>query len=261
MPNQDRTLSQGLTEQQWLRYSNNLLVQEVGESGQQALLQSHVVIIGLGGLGCPASQYLASSGVGTLTLIDHDTVCISNLQRQTLYTTQDIGLSKAEQAKKRLVQLNPDPTYLTSAERVDEDNIEDLLDGADLVLDCTDNRAVRYAINQACQKLCIPWVSATARGLLGQLIAFRPQADHGCYHCLYPQGTDEPLNCSNAGIIAPIVGMIGAYQALMAIRYLCGLDVPWGALHVFDASMTLPIHSWQIFHVPRAQSCSICHAT
>ena len=138
-----------LSNEQLLRYSSNILMKEIGETGQQRLLKSHVLIIGLGGLGCPASQYLASSGVGQITLVDHDTISLSNLQRQTLYSSDDIGLSKARQAGHSLSQLNPDIRITALEEQACEDNLKALVEQADLVLDCTDNRETRYLINQS----------------------------------------------------------------------------------------------------------------
>ncbi|MCA1767201.1 MAG: HesA/MoeB/ThiF family protein, partial [Idiomarina sp.] len=170
-----------LNDEQLLRYSSNLLVKEIGEAGQQRLLESHVLIIGLGGLGCPASQYLASSGVGQLTLVDHDTVSLSNLQRQTLYSMTDIGLSKAEQAADCLVRLNPGINVRAVIEKASEKNLETLVAAADLVLDCTDNREARYLINKSCYQLNTPLISAAARGFNGQLIALNPEQSHGCY--------------------------------------------------------------------------------
>lgn len=243
-----------LNDEQLLRYSSNILMKEIGEAGQQRLLESHVLIIGLGGLGCPASQYLASSGVGQLTLVDHDTVSLSNLQRQTLYSMTDLGLSKAKQAGDRLLGGNPDVKVTTVTEKASEQNLQTLISAADLVLDCTDNRETRYLINQSCYHLNTPLISAAARGFNGQLIALNPEHDHGCYQCLYPDSVTEPLNCSNAGIAAPIVGIMGASQALQAINYFTGNSLPWGYLQSFNG---LTQH-WQTLYLPRAASCPVC---
>lgn len=243
-----------LSNEQLLRYSSNLLMKEVGESGQQHLLKSHVLIIGLGGLGCPASQYLASSGVGQLTLVDHDTISLSNLQRQTLYSSDDIGLSKARQAGHSLSQLNPDIRITALEEQACEGNLVALTKQADLVLDCTDNRETRYLINQNCYRLNTPLISAAARGFNGQLIALNPEHSHGCYQCLYPDDVIEPLNCSNAGIAGPVVGIIGASQALQAINYFTGHELAWGYLQTFNGLS----QNWQQLYLPRGASCPVC---
>ncbi|MDV6315299.1 HesA/MoeB/ThiF family protein [Idiomarina sp. HP20-50] len=243
-----------LTNDQLLRYSSNILMSEIGEAGQQYLLNSHVLIIGLGGLGCPASQYLASSGIGELTLVDHDTVSLSNLQRQTLYSSDDKGLSKVRQAGQALSRLNPDVRITAIEQAATEENLDALVKPADLVLDCTDNRDVRYVINQSCYRLSTPLISAAARGFKGQLIALDPQRSHGCYQCLYPSSVKEPLNCSNAGIAAPVVGIIGASQALLAINFLTEHALPWGYLKTFDG---LQQH-WQKLYLPPAISCPVC---
>lgn len=243
-----------LTDEQLLRYSSNVLVDDIGESGQQRLLNQHALVIGLGGLGCPASQYLASSGVGQITLMDHDTVSLSNLQRQTLYRSNDIGCLKAHRAQAALAQMNDDITLVALPDKADKNNLDTVIEQADIVLDCTDNRHVRYQINDACYRLHRPFISASARGLCGQVIALNPDENHGCYQCLYPTEVREPLNCSNAGIIAPVVGLLGASQALQAIHYLCGNTVSWGTLQCFDGQT----QHWQRLNLPRATHCHLC---
>ncbi|WP_300317558.1 HesA/MoeB/ThiF family protein [Idiomarina sp.] len=243
-----------LTDQQALRYSSNLLIDSIGEPGQQRLLDSQVLIIGLGGLGTPASQYLASSGVGQLTLMDHDHVSLSNLQRQTLYGSADIGSLKVTQAAQRLSEINPDVDITTLSQAASEDTLRDHIGTSDIVLDCTDNRDTRYLINRYCYWLNKPLISGAARGFNGQVLALRPSADHGCYQCLYPTSVKEPLNCTNAGIAAPIVGIIGAMQALLAIQYLTQHHLPWGRLQSFDGL----IHQWQQAELPKSTTCPIC---
>lgn len=243
-----------LSNEQLLRYSSNLLMKEIGEAGQQRLLKSHVLIIGLGGLGCPASQYLASSGVGQITVVDNDTISLSNLQRQTLYSCNDIGLSKARQAVYSLSRLNPDIRITAFEEQADEKNLNALVEQADLVLDCTDNRETRYLINQSCYRLNTVLISAAARGFNGQLLALNPEQSHGCYQCLYPNAVNEPLNCSNAGIAAPVVGIMGSSQALQAINYFTGHKLAWGYLQTFNGLS----QSWQQLYLPRAVSCPVC---
>ncbi len=231
-----------LTDQQALRYSSNLLIDSIGERGQQRLLDSQVLIIGLGGLGTPASQYLASSGVGQLTLMDHDHVSLSNLQRQTLYGSADIGSLKVTQAEQRLNEINPDVDITTLSQAASEDTLRDHIGTSDIVLDCTDNRDTRYLINRYCYWLKKPLVSGAARGFNGQVLG------------LYPASVKEPLNCTNAGIAAPIVGIIGAMQALLAIQYLTLHEMPWGRLQSFDGL----IHRWQQAELPKSTTCPIC---
>lgn len=243
-----------LTDQQALRYSSNLLIESIGEGGQRRLLDSHALIIGLGGLGTPVSQYLASSGVGQLTLMEHDHVSLSNLQRQTLYSTADVGLSKVIQAQQRISRMNPDVCIDAVAQAASEDTIRKHIGTVDIVLDCTDNRMTRYLINRYCYWFKKPLVTGAARSFNGQVLALNPNAEHGCYQCLYPTSVEEPLNCSNAGIAAPVVGIIGAMQALFAIQHLTQHELPWGQLQSFDGVR----QQWHQAEVPRSSHCPIC---
>ncbi|ASG65950.1 molybdopterin biosynthesis protein MoeB [Idiomarina piscisalsi] len=243
-----------LTDQQALRYSSNLLIGSIGESGQQRLLDSQVLIIGLGGLGTPASQYLASSGVGQLTLMDHDKVSLSNLQRQMLYSGLDVGLPKVTQAAQRLADINPDVDITTLSQAASEDTLREHIGTCDIVLDCTDNRDTRYLINRYCYWFNKPLISGAARGFNGQVVALHPGHDHGCYQCLYPTEVKEPLDCSNAGIAAPVVGIIGAMQSLLAIQYLTQHELPWGLLQSFDGLG----HQWHVAELPKSATCPIC---
>lgn len=206
------------------RWSAHLSLPEVGERGQERLLASKIAIVGLGGLGNPASLYLASSGVGQLTLIDHDTICESNLPRQVLYCAKDIGKAKVDRSKEQLQELSPHTTIITHQKRLHSTNALELLKGHDLILDCCDNFDTRYLINDTCRKLDLPWVHASLHRFEAQLTLF-DQGQKGCYRCLYPQKPSQKLRprCSEAGILAPVAGNIGLRQALEALKYLLNL--------------------------------------
>ena len=201
------------------RYSRQILMPQIDFEGQQKLLQSHAVIIGLGGLGSPASLYLASAGVGRLTLVDFDTVELSNLQRQIIHRTSDLGRPKIESARDNLLDLNPDICIDTLPGPLDEHALLHAVQNADIVLDCTDNFAARHAINRASVAARKPLVSAAAIRFEGQLSVFDPRIDTSpCYHCLYPETEEsEQETCTQNGILAPVVGSMGVLQALEAI--------------------------------------------
>lgn len=243
-----------LTDKEYLRYGASLCLDTFGEAEQMKLRRARVTVIGLGGLGCAASQYLAAAGVGTLLLVDDDTVQLSNLQRQVLYTTDQVGTTKAHNAVHSLTQLNNDIVISAKALRVDEHNVDELIAHSNVVLDCTDNLASRWVINQACYKANIPLVTGAAEGMQGQLMCLEPDHRHGCYACLYPPGTEERPTCDRTGVLGPVVGIIGATQAFQAIRAIAGQCEDWGVLHTFDgARMT-----WSQFFLPASAQCSHC---
>jgi len=245
-----------MNDQQLLRYSRHFLLPQLDIDGQQALLDAHVMIIGLGGLGCPVLQYLAASGVGRLSLVDDDRVELSNLQRQTAHGSADIGLLKAESAAAEVQRLNPDVQVVTHAVRADADWLAMHLAGVDLVVDCTDNSRVRYELNRACIAHSVPWVSGAAVGLNGQITVFDPrQADAPCYRCLYPSLDDQQLSCAESGVLSPLVGVIGAMQALEAVKVLAGIGESLsGRLLTFDALQG----EWRRWGISRNPSCSDC---
>lgn len=244
-----------LSDGEFLRYSRHLLLEEVGEAGQLRLKNASVLIVGLGGLGSPAAQYLAAAGVGTLWLADFDQIEVSNLQRQTLYDSDSLKLSKAEVARDRLHRLNPEVELVAVNQKLDEGALGDFVAEVDLVLDCTDNMAVRQAINAACYAWGKPLLVGAAIRFEGQLLALNPELDHGCYRCLYQPEQSERLNCGNAGVIGPVVGTIGLLQALEAIKFLTGTgSVPWGELKLFEAK----VHRWHSLKVPRDPACPVC---
>ena len=245
-----------LSDDELLRYSRHLLLEDVGETGQEALKKANVLIIGMGGLGSPASLYLAAAGIGHLVLSDFDNIEMSNLQRQITYQSDDIGESKVEVTKRKLQQINPDIKVRSINKAMPEEQLTMELTMADLVLDCTDNMATRQMINKACVNAKVPLIVGAAIRLEGQLMFFdHSQADSSCYHCLFPDLEEQTLNCSNSGIIGPVVGTIGTLQALEAIKYFVGL--PSGIknkLKLFDGKSL----DWQTFAINKDPKCTVC---
>jgi len=245
-----------LSDAEILRYSRHLLLENVGESGQESLKNSRVLIIGMGGLGSPAAMYLAAAGVGNLVLSDFDSLEISNLQRQLAYQSDDVGAAKVELMKQRLQSLNPTIQVRTINRKMDQAQLLLELMMVDLVLDCTDNMISRQMINGACVKARVPLIIGAAIRFEGQLMFFdHRQQDSACYHCLFPSSEEQTLNCSNSGVIGPVVGVIGTMQALEAIKYL--VDLPSllkNRLKCFDGK-TL---DWQTFTISKDPECTVC---
>jgi adenylyltransferase/sulfurtransferase len=240
-----------------LRYSRHLLLDELGPDAQARFGASHALIVGVGGLGNPAAQFLASAGVGRLTLCDADTVDLTNLQRQILFSLPEVGQPKVEAAARRLAAINPQVQVEVRRERVDAAGLAVLASTADVVLDCTDNFATRHAINRACVAARVPLVSGAAIRFDGQLAVFdvrQPEAP--CYHCLFGEGEDlEEVRCATMGVFAPLVGIIGAAQAGEALKLLAGAGRPLaGRLLLFDALES----SWRELRVPRDPGCPVC---
>ncbi len=245
-----------LTDNELIRYSRHILLDDVGMQGQQQLKKAKVLILGMGGLGSPASLYLAAAGVGNLTICDFDHLTLSNLQRQIAYQSDDIGIAKVTLMQSRLNKLNPEINVRCVSNKMDEQqlNIELLL--VDLVLDCTDNMHTRQRINSACVNAKVPLIVGAAIRLEGQLSFFNhrdPTA--ACYHCLFPNSDDPQLNCSNSGVLGPIVGTIGTLQALEAIKIIVGMKSSLSnQLKIFDGK-TL---QWQTFTINKDPNCQVC---
>lgn len=242
-----------------LRYSRHILLNELGIEGQARLQQGRVLIIGIGGLGCPAAQYLASAGVGHLTLVDHDTVDATNLQRQILYRATDVGQPKAQVAGRALQAISPSSHITPLVERVDATRLMQLVAESDVVMDCCDNFATRHAVNQACVTLRKPLVSGAAVKFSGQVTVFDlRQADAPCYHCLFPDGEDvEAERCGTMGVFAPLTGVVGTLQAAEALKLLAGIGQPLaGKLLLFDALQG----EWQTIRYRQDPACPVCHA-
>jgi molybdopterin-synthase adenylyltransferase len=247
-----------MNDQQLLRYSRHILVDEIGIEGQEKLLASHALIIGAGGLGSPAALYLASAGVGTLSIADGDTVDLSNLQRQILHTESRIGQNKTQSAAEALHAVNPE-CHVNPLPRLEGNALIDAVDQADVVLDCSDNFATRYALNRACLSRRTPLVSGAAIKLTGQLFVMDPrEANAPCYACLYPEDSaDDDLRCATTGILAPITGVIGCMQAVEAIKLLAGFGKPAaGLLQRYDALSGI----WSSARVQPDPACPTCNA-
>jgi molybdopterin-synthase adenylyltransferase len=249
-------LSLPLNDEQLLRYSRHILLNELGIEGQERLRHAHALVIGAGGLGSPAALYLASAGVGTLTLVDGDRVDLTNLQRQVLHTTDRIGMAKPASGRVALAALNPDVRVETIEERVDGSALEALVARASIVLDCSDNFATRHAVNRACVTHRRPLVSGAAIRFDGQVATFDlrdPQSP--CYACLFPPGDGEDELCSIMGVFAPVTGIIGTLQAAEALKIAAGIETGLrGRLLILDA-LTM---QWHSVRVPRDPQCPVC---
>ena len=249
-----------MDDRQLLRYSRHLLLDDIGIEGQQRLLDSHALIVGAGGLGSPVALYLASAGVGQITLVDDDTVDLTNLQRQIMHTEARVGQPKVASAEAAIGALNPGVRVRTVAQRADEAQLTELAAAADVVLDCTDNFATRQALNRACVATGRPLVSGAAIGFDGQISVYDPRrAASPCYACVFPptQAVEE-ARCATMGVFAPLVGIIGTLQASEALKLLCGIGEPLvGRLLMLDARRT----EWTELQVPRQADCPVCSAT
>lgn len=241
-----------MNDQQLLRYARQLLLPQVDVDGQQALLDAHVMVIGIGGLGCPVAQYLAASGVGRLSLVDPDSVELSNLQRQLAHSDATLGQPKVDSASLELKRINADVEVIAHPIAADLPWLLQQLSDVDVLVDCSDNAAVRYAINSACRQKNIPWVSGAAIGLSGQLAVFDPRDDQSpCYRCLYPQLDDNTASCATSGILSPVVGVIGSMQAVETLKLLLGLPAPVGYLFSYDALNS----DWRRWQLQRRSDC------
>ncbi|ENA0612397.1 HesA/MoeB/ThiF family protein [Enterobacter bugandensis] len=243
-----------MNDRDFMRYSRQILLEDIAIDGQQKLLASRVLIVGLGGLGAPAALYLAGAGIGTLVLADDDEVHLSNLQRQILFTTEDISLPKAHIARQRLGQLNPDIDLIALQARLSGEDLTREVALADVVLDCTDNMATRQAINAACVARNTPLITASAVGFGGQMMVLTPPWAQGCYRCLWPDDEEPARSCRTAGVPGPVVGVMGALQALEAIKLLSGMETERNTLRLFDARSG----GWRQLALRRASRCTVC---
>lgn len=248
-------MTKQLSPAQAMRYSRQLMLPAVDFRGQEALLASNVLLVGMGGLGCAAAPYLVASGVGSITLADDDNIDSSNLQRQILYREVDIGQSKVQQAAASLRQLNSEIDIQALQQRLSAEDLSTLVPQYSLVLDCTDNLTTRNAINAACVKYRVPLVTGAAIRFEGQVASFSMQGDGACYHCLSQLFGEQQLTCMEAGILSPVVGVIGTMQALEAVKILAGVGTPlYGKLQLFDALTG----QWQQFNLSKNLACSVC---
>lgn len=222
---------------QLLRYSRHILLPEIGIEGQQKLLDAHALIIGVGGLGSPAAMFLASSGVGRITLCDNDSVDLTNLQRQIAHRTSSIGKAKVVSAQETLLDINPEVKVSVLKEHVDETRFSQLVATADVILDCSDNFATRYMLNRVCHAARKPLVSGAATRFDGQVCVFDFRRDNSpCYNCLYPEQSEgEETRCAVMGVLAPLVGIIGSMQATEALKVLTDIETLCGKILLLNA--------------------------
>lgn len=246
-----------MDDSQLLRYSRHILLDEVGVEGQQHILNASVLVIGLGGLGSAASLYLATAGVGHLTLVDHDVVDLTNLQRQIVHTQARVGQPKVASARQALLAINPELNITALQERTDAPRLLALVASADVVLDCSDNFQTRQAINAACVIHGVPLVSGAAIRFDGQLAVYDPrQPDSPCYACVFPPNSDfEETRCATMGVFAPLVGIIGSMQAAEALKLIAHAGAPAvGRLLMLDGRDM----RWTDIGLPRAPDCPVC---
>lgn len=246
-----------MTDDQLLRYSRHILLEEIGIEGQQRILDSHALVIGAGGLGSPVALYLGSAGVGQLTVVDHDVVDVTNLQRQIAHTLARVGSPKVDSIRQAVAALNPEVRVNTVAQRADAALLEQLVAQADVVLDCSDNFSTRQAINAACVRLHKPLVSGAAIRFDGQLAVYDPRTgDSPCYACVFdPREDFEETRCATMGVFAPLVGIIGTLQAAEALKLLSGAGTPLtGRLLMLDGRHM----AFSEVQIPRNPACPVC---
>jgi adenylyltransferase/sulfurtransferase len=251
-------IPRAMNDDQLLRYSRQILLPEFGIEGQYKVLASRVLIVGAGGLGSPVALYLAAAGVGHLVLTDFDRVDLSNLQRQIIHHSADVGRSKVESARDTLLTINPQVRITTIDRPVEGALLDEQVALADVVVDASDNFATRFAVNAACVARRTPLVSGAAIRLQGQVAVFnRGNPDSPCYRCLYPEGEEAPETCVQTGILAPVVGVIGSIQALETLKLLSGIGASLtGHLLTWDAlSMR-----WRTLRLLRDPACPVCAA-
>lgn len=251
-----------MTDEQLLRYSRHILLDEVGIEGQERVLAGHALVIGAGGLGSPVALYLGSAGVGRITLMDHDVVDLTNLQRQIAHTTDRVGLPKVESTAQAVHAINPDVVVTTLQQRANEALLDEWVPQATVVLDCSDNYRTRHAVNAACVRHRKPLVAGAVIRFDGQIMVFDPrQAASPCYACLFaPQAEFEEVLCSTMGVFAPLVGVIGAMQATEALKLLSGAAPAMvGRMLMLDGRSM----EWSAMNLSRDAACSVCgnHAT
>lgn len=246
-----------MNDSQLLRYSRHILLDQVGIAGQEALLAAHALIIGAGGLGSPVALYLAAAGVGHITLADHDVVDLTNLQRQIAHDLASVGQNKARSAAGRMRAMNPDVQVVELPVRLQGEALDAAIASADVVLDCSDNFATRHAVNRACVTHRKPLVSGAAVRFDGQVAVFDLRHEAApCYACLFPEhAQDAEMRCAEFGVFAPLVGVVGAMQALEALKLLIGIGESLsGRLLLFDALAA----DWRAIRLKRDPGCEAC---
>ena len=246
-----------MNDKQLLRYSRHILLPQIEYAGQEKLTKSHALIVGAGGLGAPAALYLAASGIGKLTICDFDTVDLTNLQRQIIHTTQSVGINKALSAQQTIYEINPEVNVQTVQQKSTEAEFTKLAAEADVVIDCSDNFATRYALNRVCFAVKKPLVSGAAVRFEGQITVydFRHETSP-CYHCLFPDtGSDQEMRCTENGVFSPLVGMIGTTQAAEALKLIMNIgESLQGRLLLLDALSM----EWRTIKLARDPKCAVC---
>ena len=249
MPDNESTLS---------RHARHLALKQVGAAGQERIGNGTALLIGVGGIGCPAASYLAASGVGHLVLCDFDTVDATNLGRQILYGPADIGKLKAEVAAERLAAINPDIEITSINKRLDDEALAAYVGKADVVLDGSDNFATRFQVNDACVAASTCLISGAAIRLEGQIAEFGPDySTSPCYRCLYKEADESLENCAGNGVLGPVPGAIGTLMAVEALKFLSGIESPRGVLRLFDATSG----EFRAVKVAKRDDCPVCGET
>jgi len=248
-------MTEELSDAEMMRYNRQIILRGFDFDGQERLKAARVLVTGLGGLGCAAAQYLAAAGVGTMTLLDFDTVSLSNLQRQTLHGDADIGVAKVISARASLQRINPHVDYIALEAQLDEEALFAQIAGHDLVLDCTDNVAIRNLLNAGCFRHKIPLVSGAAIRMEGQISVFTWGDNEPCYRCLSRLFGENALTCVEAGVMAPLVGVIGSLQAMEAIKVLTHYGTPAAGKIVMYDAMTCQFREMKLLRNP---ACEVC---
>lgn len=246
-----------MRDEQLLRYGRHILLDDIGVEGQERLLASRVLVVGAGGLGSPVCLYLACAGIGEIRVADDDTVELSNLQRQIMHGTDQLGHLKVASAELAMGRVNPETQVMTLPHRLADDMLREQVESVDAVVDCCDNFQTRHAINRACVQAGKPLISGAAIRFEGQVCVYDTrQTNSPCYHCLFPEADDvTPVNCATMGVFAPLVGIIGSLQAAEAIKVLTDVGQSLqGRLVMFDARLS----SWHEVRVPRDPDCPVC---
>jgi adenylyltransferase/sulfurtransferase len=251
-----KTVTITMNDQQLLRYSRQIMLPQIDFAGQQKLLDAKVLIVGAGGLGCPAAMYLAAAGVGQISVYDDDQVDLTNLQRQIAHHTPDIGMDKVISTLNTLKNINPEVKVLAHKQRLQGECLLTEVRAVDVVLDCSDNFTTRFAVNQACVETKTPLVSGAAIRFEGQISVFTPgQHNSPCYNCLYQSEGEELQNCARNGVVAPITGIVGSIQALEAMKLIMSVgEVLCGRLLLLDGLSM----EWQTMRFKKNPHCPCC---
>jgi adenylyltransferase/sulfurtransferase len=244
-----------MTPEQQQRYARHIRLPQIGEAGQQAILDASALIVGVGGLGSPAAMYLAAAGIGKLVLSDYDIVETSNLQRQIIHRNDAVGENKVDSARQTLAALNPDCAVEVIGYQVEGEELKQAIDSVDIVLDCSDNYPTRFEVNRYCVETATPLVTGAAIRLEGQIMNYQPAANSACYQCLYTEAYGSEESCELEGVLGPVVGVIGTMQALQTLLLLAGQGEEMvSRLLLFDA---LSMH-WQAVRLPKNPNCPAC---